>query len=58
MPQIVLVPTTLRKDEHDLVVDRCTAVGAEVLRIAPDVDAGALVHLLAAAAHDALERPR
>src|SRR5687768_1122950 len=58
MPQIVLVPATLRRDEDELIVDRCTAVGAEILRLAPDVDATALVHLLAAAAQTALEKPR
>ncbi len=58
MPQIVLVPSTLRRDEDELLVDRCTAVGAELLRLAPDVDANALVHLLASAAQTALSKPR
>jgi hypothetical protein len=58
MPHLVIVPTTLRKDEDDGLVDRCVAIGAEVLRLAPDVDPGALAALVASAAHSALEKPR
>lgn len=56
MPQIVLVPTTLRREEDEILVDRCTAVGAEILRLAPDVDARALIALIVSAAQSALER--
>ncbi len=58
MPHLVIVPTTLRKEEDDGLVDRCVAIGAEVLRVAPDVDARALAALVASAAHGALEKPR
>ncbi|MBX3191679.1 MAG: hypothetical protein KF819_32100 [Labilithrix sp.] len=58
MPHLVVVPTTLRKEEEEGLVDRCVAIGAEVLRLAPDVDARALAALVASAAHSALEKPR
>ena len=58
MPHLVIVPTTLRKEEDEGLVDRCVAIGAEVLRLAPDVDARALAALVASAAHGCLEKPR
>jgi hypothetical protein len=58
MPHLVIVPTSLRKEEEEMVTDRCVAIGAEVLRLAPDVDARALAALVASAAHAALEKPR
>jgi hypothetical protein len=58
MPHLVIVPANLRKDEDEGLVDRCVAIGAEVLRLAPDVDARALAALVASAAHGSLEKPR
>jgi hypothetical protein len=54
MPQLVVVSTTLRQDELDMLNDRCVAVGAQVIRLAPDVDQRALVTMLKNAANDAL----
>lgn len=36
MPQLVVVPSTLRAEEADMLADRCVAVGAEVVQVAPD----------------------
>jgi hypothetical protein len=58
MPHLVIVPSTLRKEEDEGLVDRCVAIGAEVLRLAPDVDAPVLAALVASAAHGSLEKPR
>jgi len=58
MPHLVIVPTTLRKEEDEGLVDRCVAIGAEVLRLAPDVDPRALAALVASAAHGSLGKPR
>jgi hypothetical protein len=41
-----------------MLVDRCVAIGAEVLRLAPDVDARALAALVASAAQASLDKPR
>lgn len=57
-PQLVIVPTNLRKDEDEPLVDRCTAVGAELLRLAPDVDVRSLVSLVTSAANTAGTKPR
>lgn len=54
MPQLVVVPTTMRQEELDILEDRCVAVGAEVMRVAPDVDHAALSAALRTAANDAL----
>lgn len=35
MPQLVLVPTTMRVEEIEMLQDRCVAVGADLLRMAP-----------------------
>jgi hypothetical protein len=56
MPQIVLLPSTLRNDEHEMIVDRCTAIGAELYRIGPDVDDGALTALLVSAVQTAMTK--
>jgi hypothetical protein len=58
MPHLVIVPSHLRKEDEDLLEDRCVAIGAELLRLSPDVDPGALTALVASAAHSALDRPR
>jgi hypothetical protein len=36
MPQLVVVSTTLRAEDVDMLADRCVAVGAEILQVAPD----------------------
>jgi hypothetical protein len=58
MPHLVIIPANLHKDDDDGLVDRCVAIGAEVLRLAPDVDPRSLAALIASAAHGALEKPR
>jgi hypothetical protein len=58
MPHLVIVPSNLRKEEDEGLVDRCVAIGAEVLRLAPDVNAQVLAALVALAAHGSLEKPR
>jgi hypothetical protein len=58
MPQLVVVPTTLRPQEDEMMVDRCVAIGAEVLRLAPEIDVGALAALVASAAQSASEKTR
>jgi hypothetical protein len=57
MPQLVIVPSTLRTDEDDLLADRCVAIGAELLKLAPDVDVRQLVALVTRAAN-ASAQPR
>lgn len=54
MPRLVVISSTLRKEELEVLYDRCVAVGAEVIRIAPDAEEGALLRSLRAAANDAL----
>jgi hypothetical protein len=56
-PQLVIVPTTLRQDERETLADRCIAVGAELLELAPDVDVRQLVALVTSAAHNSA-KPR
>jgi len=58
MPHLVIAPTSLRKEEEEQLTDRCVAIGAEVLRLAPEIDARALTALIASAAHGALDKPR
>ena len=36
MPQLVVVSTTLRQEDTDMLTDRCVAVGAEIIKVAPD----------------------
>lgn len=54
MPQLVVVPTTMRPEDAEMLADRCVAVGAEILRIAPNSDPGVLHKLLKDAANVAL----
>ncbi len=54
MPQLVVVSTSLRQEELDVLIDRCVAVGAEVIRVAPDADRKALLAHLRTAANTAL----
>lgn len=56
MPQLVVVLTDLRPDEHEGLTDRALAVGALVTRIDPALDAEALEPLLERIAETALER--
>lgn len=52
-PQLVIAPTTLRKEEEQPLLDRCTAIGADVLRLAPELDVRSLVQLVTSAANTA-----
>lgn len=54
MPQLVVISATIRQDELDMLNDRCVAVGAEVIRVANDVDRAALATTLKNAANNAL----
>jgi hypothetical protein len=54
MPQLVLVPATMRADELDTLNDRCVAVGAQVLQLSPEMAPGALSAMLRSAANTAL----
>jgi hypothetical protein len=54
MPQLVVISSTLRLDELEILNDRCVAVGAEVIRVAPDTDHKALETMLKNAANTAL----
>lgn len=56
MPQLVVVPASLRPEEAEPLNDRCVAVGAEVIRIAPEQDARELAVMLKDAANMALIR--
>ncbi len=49
MPKLVVVPTTLSRGDEEGIVDRCVAVGAEVLRIPEGTDPDTLAKLLASA---------
>src|SRR5215218_9048971 len=51
MPQLVIIPSSLRKDEDDLLADRCVAIGAEILKLAADVDVRMLVAMVTNAAN-------
>lgn len=54
MPHLVVVPTTLSPTEDETLADRCVAVGAEMLKIAPGTDSRALEVLLKDAANSAI----
>jgi len=56
MPQIVVVSAMLRQEELDIVTDRCVAVGAEVISVAPEVDRESLGATLRTAANEAFVR--
>ena len=58
MPQLVVVPSDLRTEEEEPLADRCVAVGAEVLKLSPEVDVRALVALVTSAANAAATKPR
>src|SRR5262245_41653134 len=58
MPHLVIVPTNLRKEEHEPVVDRCVAIGAELLELAPTTDIRQLVELVTTAANASMSRAR
>lgn len=51
-PQLVIVPSNLRKEEDESIADRCVAIGAEVLRLPPEVDLRQLVALVTSGAHN------
>lgn len=51
-PQLVIVPSNLRKEEDESIADRCVAIGAEVLRLPPEVDLRQLVALVTNGAHN------
>ena len=57
MPQIVVASTALHATDQEMLADRCGAVGADVIKLAPDAggDAG-LVKRLKDAANTALLR--
>ena len=56
MPQLVVTTTTLGPHDAETLNDRCVAVGAEVIKIAPDQDRRALAVQLKDAANVALIR--
>lgn len=58
MPRLVVVSSALRPEEVETVADRCIAVGAELLTIAPELerDAPLLTTTLRGAASAALRR--
>jgi hypothetical protein len=58
MPQLVVVSTTLRPEDLETLADRCVAVGAEVLKVLPEMqgDGSALKKTLRDAANMALIR--
>jgi len=56
MPQLVVVSTTLREEDVEMLADRCVAVGAEVFKVAPEANADALKKSLKDAANMALIR--
>ncbi len=56
MPQVVAIPTSLSPADAESLVDRCVAVGAEVLKVSADMDPLALKKLLRDAANMAIVR--
>jgi len=56
MPQIVVTTTALHAHDAETLNDRCVAVGAEVIKVAPDQDRLALAAKLNEAAKTALIR--
>ena len=56
MPQLIVVPSTMTAEDVEKLEDRAVAVGADVMKIAPDVDPGALEPILDGASKIALLR--
>lgn len=56
MPQLVVTTTALNAQDMDTLTDRCVAVGAEMIKVAPDQDRRALAVQLKDAANMALIR--
>jgi hypothetical protein len=56
MPQLVVTTTLLSAHDADTLNDRCVAVGAQVIKVAPDQDRRALSVQLKDAANMALIR--
>jgi hypothetical protein len=54
MPQLVIVSNLMIPAELDIVIDRCVAVGAEVLKLDPDTPPRATGALVRTAARNAL----
>lgn len=50
-PQLVIVTSDLRQEEDEPIAERCVAIGAELLRLPPDVDVRQLVALVTGAAN-------
>jgi hypothetical protein len=56
MPHLVVASSAIRPDEEEALTDRCVAVGAEILKVAPGTDMAALEVLLKDAANSAIVR--
>jgi hypothetical protein len=56
MPQLVVALSTLGAEDAETLADRCVAVGAELLKLAPETDAAALRTLVKEAGQMALVR--
>jgi hypothetical protein len=56
MPQLVVVSTAIRADEVEVIVDRCVAVGAEVIKLDPETNHAILTETLREAANAAFVR--
>jgi len=52
-PQLVIAPANLHEHEAQPLADRCTAVGAKLVGLAPDLDVRSLVQLVTTAANTA-----
>jgi hypothetical protein len=56
MPLVVVTSTGLRPEDAELLADRCVAVGAEILKLDPQMNEEALRTLLKSTAREALVR--
>lgn len=56
MPQLVVTTSVLNPHDAETLNDRCVAVGAEIIKVAPDQDRRALAAILRDAANKALVR--
>ena len=54
MPQIVVVSTLMVAADLEVVIDRCVAVGSELLKLDPDTSPAATAALIRTAARNAL----